>query len=146
MVSGRPNAYFYSYTAPGEKQKVGAWTQAEHASFQSLIRDAGGWCVCVCVCVCVCARARVPGSSARIRAWMRRLEKNAQLPSSYARPMRELVLACPSQAAGNLNPSASAAESGGNPCLFFEVSLFFDLEGEPLSLPFLPGTRWEAEA
>ena len=56
-VSVQPNAYFYSYTAPGEKQKVGAWTKSEHSSFQSLIHAAGGWCVCVCVCVCVRARA-----------------------------------------------------------------------------------------
>jgi len=65
-VSVQPNAYFYSYTAPGEKQKVGAWTKSEHSSFQSLIHAAGGWCVCVCVCACV--RARVRARLVRIHA------------------------------------------------------------------------------
>ena len=34
-----PSAYFYRFNGPGEKQKVGEWSQEEHDSFLNLIRE-----------------------------------------------------------------------------------------------------------
>ena len=42
-VSNSPNAYFYSYTEPGQLQKHGAWTQDEHSEFLAHIEHFGGW-------------------------------------------------------------------------------------------------------
>jgi hypothetical protein len=42
-VPNFPNAYFYSYTAPGEVQKHGAWSGEEHCEFLKHIEQYGGW-------------------------------------------------------------------------------------------------------
>jgi len=38
-----PNAYFYSYTSPGETQKMGPWESKEHSRFMAQVEAFGGW-------------------------------------------------------------------------------------------------------
>jgi len=54
-----PNAYFYSYTAPGEMQKHGPWTRVETQEFMAQIQNVGGWYLVWMdgwMCVCMCER------------------------------------------------------------------------------------------
>jgi hypothetical protein len=40
-LKDKPNTYYYRFNAPGEQQRNGPWTIAEHEQFMKRIREVG---------------------------------------------------------------------------------------------------------